>query len=436
MSKNQQNSNKNGAKVWDVAVIGGGPAGMMAAGRAAELGARVLLLEKNKTLGKKLLITGGGRCNLTNAELNNRVFLSKFKESDKFLFSPFSQMDVEKTISFFHKYGCPTKIEAGGRVFPISDKSQSVLDALLSYMRKGKVTIHTDAAVEKIDIKNNNLAMIHLKNKSSISAKKIIIATGGMSRPETGSTGDGFHWLASLGHTIKKSDPSLVPIALQDAWIKTLQGVTLDAVKINVVQNEKKQFSKTGRILFTHFGVSGPTIINMSKNIRDLLEYGPVTLSVDLFPNENHGELKEKINTLFAKEQNKKIKNVISSFLPATALQPIILAMTHINPDVFCHSITREERTALITLLKGIPMQVKGILGKDKAIVTSGGVPLSEIETKTMQSKIVSNVYLTGDVLDIDRPSGGYSLQLCWTTGYVAGSAAAAALKKAISLIA
>ena len=416
--------------MWDIAVIGGGPAGMMAAGRAAQLGARVILLEKNATLGKKLLITGGGRCNLTNAEFHKRAFLSKFKKNDKFLFSPFAQMDVERTISFFNERGLKTKIEAGGRVFPANDKARSVLEVLIAYMKRGRVTVRTACPIYGLIAKNNHISEIMLANNIFVSAREIVIATGGTSRPETGSTGDGFTWLASLGHTIKKLDASLVPITIHDAWVKKLQGVTLADSKISVLQNGKKQFSKRGRILFTHFGVSGPTIINMSKDVRDLLPYGSVVIELDLFPDLDHGMMNKKLQTLFTKERNKKIKNVINVLAPVAAFRPIITTLSKIDPDTFCHSVTREQRMILITLLKGIPMQVKGILGKDKAIVTSGGVPLTEVDTKTMRSKICNNMYLTGDILDIDRPSGGYSLQLCWTTGYVAGTAAYNALRK------
>lgn len=412
-------------KIWDVAVIGGGPSGMIAAGRAAELGARVILIEKNETLGKKLLLTGGGRCNLTNAEPNTRAFLSKLKESDKFLFSTFSQMDIEGTISFFNKHGLDTKMEAERRVFPINDKAKSVLDVLINYMNSGNVTIETKKSVNNVTTGKDNVFSINIKESNIIRAKKIIVATGGTSRPETGSTGDGFKWLASLGHTIKESDASLVPIAINDDWVKTLQGITLNNVKINVLQNNKKQFSKKGNILFTHFGISGPTVINMSKDVRDLLHYGPVVIKLDLFPSLGDGEMNEMLQTLFIKEQNKKFKNIVSVIAPVSAFQKVIMDFSKIDPETFCHSITRENRLFLAKILKGIPMSVEGILGKEKAIVTSGGVPLTEINTKTMESKLCKNLFLTGDILDIDRPSGGYSLQICWTTGYVAGTATA-----------
>ncbi len=403
---------------------------MMAAGRAAELGARVILLEKNEILGKKLLISGGGRCNFTNAGADTRTFLSKLKGNDKFLFSPFAQMNIEQTISFFNKQGLVTKVEAGGRVFPANDKAQSVLEVLISYMKQGRVTVRTKCPVRALVSDKNSISKIKLPHNTSVIAREIIIATGGASHPETGSTGDGFAWLASLGHTIKKPDASLVPIAIRDTWVKTLQGVTLPDVKMNIFQDGKKRFSRNGSILFTHFGISGPTVINMSKDVGDLLRYAPVTIKLDLFPGNDHGTMNEKLKTLFTKEQNKKLKNVVDALTPVAKLRRTIIALSKIDPETFCRSITREQRIGLVALLKGLPMCVKGILGKDKAIVTSGGVPLTEIDTKTMRSKICNNAFLTGDILDIDRPSGGYSLQLCWTTGYVAGTAAYNTLKK------
>jgi len=410
--------------LWDVAVIGGGPSGMMAAGRAAESGARTVLLEKNSVLGKKLLITGGGRCNLTNAGGDTREFLSKLKGNGKFLFSPFSQMDVPRTLSFFNTRGLKTKEEAEGRVFPADDKASSVRDVLVAYMKHGGVTVRTRCSVRRLVVSAGNIKSIECAGGASIYAKQVIISVGGASYPETGSTGDGFDWLALLGHTIKKPDAALVPIAIRDIWVKALQGVTVPEAKMSVMQNGKRRFTRKGRVLFTHFGVSGPTVINMSKDVRDLLPYGPVTIELDFFPAFDHGMMNEKLQKLFRKEGNKKFKNVLGTLVSGARLRKTLVGLSKIDPDVFCHSVTREERLRLVALLKGGPMHVQGVLGKKKAIITSGGVPLTEVDTKTMRSKRCGNLYLTGDVLDIDRPSGGYSLQLCWTTGYVAGSAA------------
>lgn len=412
-------------KIWDLIVIGGGPAGMMAAGRAAELGAKVLLIEKNNSLGKKLLITGGGRCNLTNYEPDSRKFLSKFKGRGKFLFSAFAQFGVEQSLDFFHRRGLETKVEAGGRVFPKSNKAESVFQILADYLKQNKVSVFAGNPVKDFLVENNRLVGVLLANKQKIYARSVALATGGKSRPETGSTGDGFIWLKKLGHAVTAPDPSLVPLAIKDGWIKELQGITLEEVKITVLQNQIKQLKKSGRILFTHFGVSGPTIINLSKDVGELLKYGKVFISLDLFPALGHGELNSELQKLISENLNKKFQNIFKNFLPAAALSPLIIRLADLNPDTFCHSLKREERLTLVGLLKNLSMEVQNLLGADKAIVTSGGVSPTEVDFKNMNSRLFPNLYLVGDILDIDRPSGGYSLQLCWTTGFVAGSAAA-----------
>lgn len=408
-------------KNYDVAVIGGGPAGMMAAGRAAELGARVILLEKNPTLGVKLLITGGGRSNITNAQYDVREFLKKYKDSDKFLFSAFSQSSVKDAIEFFNNKGMPTKVEAENRVFPVSNSSQSVWDVLVEYMKKGKVEIKTDAIVTGFEKEGNKITGIKLKNKEIVKANKIILATGGTSRPETGSTGDGFVWLKELGHTIIPSNEALVPIALKDPWIKPLSGVTLKDIKLTTFQNNQKQESHKGKLLFTHFGISGPTVLNMSRDIGELIKYGEVEIRLDLLPTLDHGMLNTKLQELFKIDDKKKIKNSLGSLVPSP-LVPIILKSSDVDGDKTNNNISREERMRLIDRIKGISMNVDHLLGSDKAVVSSGGVDLTQIDFKNMRSKIIENLYIIGDVLNIDRPSGGYSLQLCWTTGWVAGS--------------
>ena len=412
-------------ELYDIAIIGGGPAGMMAAGRAAEIGGKnnlkVILIEKNPSLGAKLLITGGGRCNITNAQFDIRTFLSKYKDSDKFLFSAFSQFDVKKTIEFFNEKGMATKTEAGNRVFPESDKSQSVFNVLVDYMRKGNVEILTNADVIGFEKENKLINCINLKNGKKIYAKKYILATGGTSRPETGSTGDGFKWLKELGHNIIPSDNALVPIMIADQWVKDAQGVTLQDIKLTTFQNNQKQESHKGRLLFTHFGLSGPTILNMSKDIGELLKYGEVEIRLDLLPSFDHGMMNSRLQELFKIDDKKMIKNSLNTLVPS-ALVETILRLSLIDANKQNNSITREERMRLIEIIKALSMQVSGLLGADKAIVSSGGVDLTEVDFKTMQSKLIPNLYLIGDILNIDRPSGGYSLQLCWTTGYVAGN--------------
>lgn len=410
----------NTETIWDVVVVGGGPSGMMAAGRAAERGAKVILLEKNDMLGKKLLITGGGRCNVTNSEFDDRKLLAKFKDNGKFLFSAFSKWSVKESLGFFHLRGMETKIENELRTFPISDSAQSVWNVLVENMEKNGVAVRSNSKVSGISVEDGKVIGVRLSSKETVRGKNIIIATGGTSRPETGSTGDGFLWLREIGHTIIPASSSLVPVAIKDEWVRKISGLTLPKVKITILQNDVKQEMVKGKLLFTHFGVSGPTILNLSKDIGELLKYGDVTISLDILPELDHGMLNSKLQDIFKENHKKKLKNSIGDIVPG-ALLPKVLEISCVDPETECNSITREERLKLVDALKGIRMQVDSLLGADKAIVTSGGVELSEVDFKTMSSKLFPNLFLVGDILNIDRPSGGYSLQLCWTTGFVAG---------------
>jgi predicted Rossmann fold flavoprotein len=411
-------------RIWDVIVVGGGPAGMMAAGTAAQKGASVILLEKNNFLGKKLLITGGGRCNVTNAEFDTRKLLAKFKDDAKFLFSAFSQWSVKETLDFFHENGMDTKVENELRVFPVSNSAQSVWDVLVENMKKYHVAVRSNAPVIEIVRKGDALIGIRTEDKKTIRSRAIIIATGGTSRPDTGSTGDGYAWLKDIGHTIITPTPSLVPVALKDTWVKKLAGTSFSNIKISVFQNNEKQSTAKGRVLFTHVGVSGPTVLNMSRNIGELLKYGEVALSLDLFPVKDQGALDVELQELFKTNDKKKLRNALPDLVPS-ALAPTIIELSGIDAMIQCNGITREKRLKLARLLKDIPLHVKKLLGPEKAIVTSGGVALNEVDFKTMRSRLFPNLYLVGDILNIDRPSGGYSLQLCWTTGFVAGNSAA-----------
>ncbi len=411
---------KEVSTIWDVVVIGGGPAGMMAAGTAGINGKKVLLIEKNATLGKKLLITGGGRCNVTNAETDTRKLLEKFDKSGKFLFSAFSQFDTTKALEFFNSRGMATKVENELRVFPVSDKAQSVWNVLSDYMREGKVTIKTYTAVENFVMdKNGKIEAVRIMG-DEIKAKSFVIATGGKSHPETGSTGDGFGWLKTLGHTVIDSAPSLVPVKISEPWVKELSGISLPMVKFSLMQNNYKQSTHKGKILFTHFGISGPAVLNMSGEIRERLEYAPVALVADLLPALDHKQVDTAILESFKGEINKKFKNISTELVP-NALMQTLGVLAGIDPETPCHSVSRENRLTLVQLIKALPMHVSGLLGTEKAVITSGGIALEEVDFKTMRSRKIPNLFVTGDILNIARPTGGYSLQLCWTTGFVAG---------------
>ncbi len=393
--------------IWDVVVVGGGPAGMMAAGRAAERGLKVVLVEKNKTLGKKLLITGGGRCNVTNSEFDNRKLLEKFKDNGKFLFSSFSQYSVKDALEFFHARGMETKVENELRTFPVSGTAQTVWDVLVTNLKEHQVHILSNSPVVSILREENKVAGVALEGGKEIRGHSVVIATGGISRPETGSTGDGYAWLKEIGHTVITPEPSLVPVAIKDTWIKRLAGVSLSNVKITVLQNNEKQEQVRGKILFTHVGLSGPTVLNLSKDIGELLKYGEVQISLDILPDEDYATLNTKLQELFKEHDKKKIGNALSKLI-TPALAPVMIELSGINPDTPCNSVKREERVKLINLLKNIPMEVGGLLGVEKAVITSGGVVLDEVDFKTMRSRLYPNLYLIGDILNIDRPSGGF----------------------------
>jgi predicted Rossmann fold flavoprotein len=406
---------------YDVIVVGGGAAGMMAAGRAAELGAKVLLLEKNEKLGKKLLITGGGRCNITNAELDVKKMVAKYGKKGKALFGSFARFGVEETINFFEESGLKIKVEAENRAFPVTNKAEDVWKTLVNYLKQGKVEILYNSKVSSIETSAGQITGIKLQNKKVYTAKNYIIATGGKSRPETGSTGEGFEWMAKIGHSVEESDPALVPIKIKETWVKKLSGLSFQKAKLTIFQGGQKQESKVGKILLTHFGISGPLALNMSKNIAEIFKYAPVNLELDLYPDLDVISLDKKLLEILSGALNKQIKNNLGEIVPPKII-PTILNLAGVNLETQGNSLTKTERYKIAQVIKSLPMSVEGFLGVEKAIVTSGGVTLNEIDFKTMQSKLYSNLYLAGDILNFDRPSGGFSLQICWTTGYLAGS--------------
>lgn len=404
---------------YDVVVIGGGPAGMMAAATAADRGKRVLLLEKNKSLGKKLLITGGGRCNVTNNRPVVRDLVGAYGAASKFLFSTFSQFAVKETIAYFADRAVLLKEENEGRMFPVSNSAATIHAAQQAHLKESGVSIMLGQSVSKVTVLPQQQFSIQVGIKE-IAAKSCVVATGGTSRPETGSTGDGFAWLRMLGHTVEKDTQALVPLTIFDSWVHSLGGVTVPDVNITVFLDGDKQTVKRGKILFTHVGVSGPTVLNLSHQISELLPAGTVTLSLDLFPDFDMAGTRVLLQQSLVTLSNKKVKNVLATLVPA-ALVSVLLEQAGIDGETPAHSVRSAERVTLVARLKSLTMTVSGLLGTEKAVVSGGGVDLREINFKTMESRLVPGLFLVGDILNINRPSGGYSLQLCWSTGYVAG---------------
>lgn len=414
-------TNKQNKKVdYDLVVIGGGASGMMAAGTAAAKGKKVLIIEKNKSLGEKLKITGGGRCNITNATFDEREFLSKFGKAEQFLYSPFSQFGVQDTFDFFESRGLPLVIEARNRAFPKTQKALDVVRIMKKYAGHKNITIIKNAPVTKISAENGKINYVQTRDCEFV-ANKYIIATGGSSHPETGSTGDGFVWLKKLGHTVNRPSPNVVPLKVSDKWIKNLSGTSLSFMKITFYINGKKSFSEKGKILFTHFGISGPLILNSAHKVADLLHEGTVTASIDCYPDTDLGSLEKNILSIFDKNKNKSLKNILKEITPSGTSSALIDLKIIKDFEQKVHSISKEDRKKIIQTLKAVPVSIEGLMGMDRAVISDGGVPLTEVNPKNMRSRLVENLYLTGDILHINRPSGGYSLQLCWTTGYVAG---------------
>jgi len=419
MPKNKINKQSN--KIWDVIIIGGGASGMMAGCVASSHGLAVLVIDKNKVLGEKLKITGGGRCNITNNEPDIHKLLKVYGEGAPYLYSPFSVFGVKDTFNFFETRGLPLVAQARNRVFPKTEKAIDVYNVLYKELIKNNAVIKTNCTILDINKKGDKIISINT-NQGEFHAKSYILATGGMSHPETGSTGDGFRFLKELGHKVKDPTPDIVPIAIHENWVKDLAGISLSFMKITFFLNKEKQFSKTGKILFTHFGLSGPLILNSAKKIKNLLDKGEVTASIDLYPDTTIGDLEKKIIKIFDANKNKILKTIIKEIVPdgmAKAFEEII---DFIDLETKVHSIKKEERRKIVDLLKGLLITVDGLMDLYRAVVVDGGVALSEIDMKTMRSKLIDNLYVTGDLLHLNRNSGGYSLQICWTTGYIAGT--------------
>lgn len=407
-------------KIWDVIVIGGGSSGLMASAVASSRHLSVLILEKNKNLGEKLKITGGGRCNISNSEPDIHKLLKVYGKSSSYLYTPFSVFGVKDTFKYFESRGLPLVIQARNRVFPKSQKALDVLNFFKKELIKNKVEIKTNCQVKEIINDHNKILKINT-NQGEFYGKSFILSTGGLSHPETGSTGDGYKFLKEIGHTVIDPNPNIVPIMVGDSWVKNLAGISLSFMKITFYLEGKKQFSKTGKILFTHFGLSGPLILNSAKDIKTLLDKGVVNALIDLYPDTSIGDLEKRIIKVFDLNKNKMLKTILKEIVPDGMTKAFTEIIDFINLDTKVHSIKKEERRKIIDLLKNLPIFIEDLMGYDRAVVSDGGVILSEIEMKTMRSKRLSNLYITGDLLHITRNSGGYSLQICWTTGYIAG---------------
>lgn len=402
-----------------IIIIGGGAAGLLAAGRAAECGAKVVLLEQNSTLGRKLNITGKGRCNLTNtADLDE--FVKAFGSNGKFLYGAFSRFSNKDLMSLIERLNVPLKTERGGRVFPESDVAEDVTKALEKWVRKAGVDIRAGTLVKGFAVEEG---MIHGVSVFSgiIKADAVILATGGISYPKTGSTGDGYRMAAEVGHTVIKPTPSLSALVVTEPWISELQGLSLRNVSATIYANGKKVGYEFGEMLFTHFGVSGPIILTLSKVYAALDDKSNIRLFINLKPALNQEQLDARLVSDFA--QTKQIKNYMPELVPRALIAPI-LRLAGINPDTPLNSVSSASRKGIIKLLVDFPLTIKCARSVDEAIVTAGGVSIKEIDPRTMESKLINGLYFAGEVIDIDAVTGGFNLQAAFSTGWVAGESA------------
>ena len=421
--------------MFDVIVIGAGPAGMMAAGRAAEKNARVLLIEKNEKLGKKLFITGKGRCNVTNSS-DPAKHMKNVLTNPRFMYSAYNTMDSSLLISFFETLGVPLKTERGERVFPESDKSGDVIDGLRRYLQQGKVTVMLNTEAQGIDFKSdgfmvetkikpqevapNNSIQSKLSEEGIYKCKALIIATGGLSYPSTGSTGDGYRFAKKLGHEVVKTYPALVPLKAREKWVQNLEGLSLKNVRL---KSNKINFDELGEMMFTKDGITGPLVLSASAHVCDLLDE-PADFSIDLKPGLSYEKLDTRLLEDFAIFQNKSFENALVKLLPARLIS-VIVKLSEIPPSKKVNSISKKERHKLASLIKELPLTVYSTNGFAEAVITKGGVDVKGINPKTMMSKTVNGLFFAGEVLDLIALTGGYNLQIAFSTGYLAGSSAA-----------
>jgi len=406
-----------------VIVIGGGPAGMFAAYFAANNGHKVTLLEQNEKLGKKLYITGKGRCNITNASDMEDLF-ANVCSNEKFLYSAFYSYTNDQVVEFFENYGLRTKVERGNRVFPVSDHSSDVIATLTRALKDVGVEVKLHTKVTKLLTEEDVIKGVVLEDKTTMMADAVVLATGGISYPSTGATGDGFRFAEGLNHKIVEPSPSLVPFEIQESWVPEMQGLALKNVAITIEREGKKLYTDFGEMLFTHFGVSGPMILSASASIKPAYfkDFAhELTLKIDLKPALDREQLDKRVLKDFEEAKNKQYKNSIQKLLPSTMI-PIIIKLSGIDPEKQVNEITREERARLVDLLKGLPMTILGLRGWNEAIITKGGVSVKQVNPSTMESKLVKGLYFAGELLDLDAMTGGYNLQIAWSTGYLAGS--------------
>lgn len=402
---------------FDGIIIGGGAAGMLSAIYAAKGGQRVLLLEKNDRLGKKLLITGKGRCNVTNHCQPDEV-LRNVPRNGRFLYSALNAYPPDSVMAFFQQAGCPLKTERGNRVFPVSDRSQSVLDALKQQLRAASVTVE-NAAVLQILTENGKVAAVR-SEKGLFSANWVILATGGVSYPATGSTGDGYRMVRELGHTVVEPTGSLVPLETSDGYAQAMQGLSLRNVGVKLLNAKGKVLYKDfGELLFTHFGVSGPTVLSASAHLKG----EGCRLCIDLKPALDEGKLDNRILRDLEQYRNRSMENALTDLLPRSMI-PVILERIGVDGSVQANAFTRESRRALVQLLKNFDLTVTQKRPVEEAIITSGGVKVSEIDPKTMQSRLVPGLYFAGEIIDCDAYTGGFNLQIAWSTAYAAAQGA------------
>ena len=409
-----------------VIVVGGGAAGMFAAIAAAKNGHRVTLYEKNEKLGKKIFITGKGRCNITNAADMEELFDAVVTNS-KFLYSSFYGYTNQNVIDFFEDAGVPVKIERGNRVFPTSDHSSDVIRALEREMKKVGVKVCLNTEVKSVEAENGKFDRVVLKDTITQTADACIVATGGLSYRSTGSTGDGFRFAESVGHKVTQCFPSLVPMETKEPWICELQGLSLRNVEAKILDGKKELYKDFGEMLFTHFGVSGPLIISASSYVGKKFmdkkgQKKELTLEIDLKPALTEEQLNQRVLRDFEENHNRQFKNAITKLFP-TKLIPVMLELGGIDPEKKVNSIEKEERKQFVHLMKHFRMTLTGLRDYPEAIITKGGVNVKEIDPGTMESKLVKGLYFAGEVLDLDALTGGFNLQIAWSTGYAAGNA-------------